>query len=205
MKREMFLMTVFSVIGLVLLLVFTPVTSLTQEEKSGTQESSKVCSACHADQVKAFELNRHFVLDSKGFAKKAGADFSCASCHGDTADHLKQPGKGTIFAFDAEDPAGVKTQRCQTCHDDTHPRFSLSPHAKAGLDCTSCHSVHADSDSKKDSLVLTERVSGTCYTCHSDTFAKFNLNERHRLKEGILECTSCHASRTVNSPPPGRL
>jgi DmsE family decaheme c-type cytochrome len=187
MKKEIFLMKVVSIVGLVALLFLVPAMSETEEE--GTT-GAEVCGACHTELVKMFTLNPHAALDSKDSEQKTEAEFVCANCHGDASEHLKAPGKGNIFAYKTEDLVTTKTQACQSCHADSHPRFSLSAHANAGLDCTSCHTVH--SGERVGSLFSTRRVSETCYECHSDTFAKFELNERHRLKEGIIECTSCH-------------
>jgi DmsE family decaheme c-type cytochrome len=186
----MFLMNLFSILGIAVLLFLLPAMSETQTQESEMSKETQVCSACHEDLVEAFTLNPHAVLDSKDLAQKAGAESSCVSCHGDPAEHLKSPGQGTIFAFKAEDLIAEKTQKCQTCHKDSNPRFFLSPHAKTGMDCTSCHNVHSGNPAR--SQLSTDNVSETCRDCHLEAFAKFYLNERHRLQEGILECTSCH-------------
>lgn len=142
------------------------------------------CATCHEAQAKAFANTRHGILDSKGLASKAKADFSCVSCHGDAGKHIEQGGgKGTIMAFAEKETATAKSKACLTCHKDSHPGFFASNHAKAGMACTSCHGIH-DQGAKED--------AAACASCHADVAAKFKLNERHRLKEGILECTSCH-------------
>lgn len=190
MRKEILLLKIFFIVGLVFLVFLVPAMSETKKETSGTQQDSKICAACHADKVEAFKRGPHAAWNTGDQAKKTEAEYSCTTCHGDASKHLESPGKGTIFAFTSEDLAKTKTQTCQTCHAESHPRFFASPHAKGGLDCTSCHSIH--SGNRARSLLPIEDVSETCRDCHADAFAKFELNERHRLKEGILECTSCH-------------
>jgi DmsE family decaheme c-type cytochrome len=155
--------------------------SETQEQ---ADEDSIICAQCHSDEVKSFQRGPHAAWEP------TGGDVSCLTCHGDATEHLSTPGSGTIFNFTDEDGAIAKTQACQSCHRESHPQFAASAHAKAALDCTSCHTIHSGNRSR--SLLPIEDVSETCRDCHADAFAKFELNERHRIKEGILECTSCH-------------
>jgi DmsE family decaheme c-type cytochrome len=70
-----------------------------------------------------------------------------------------------------------------------NPRFALSPHAQSALDCTTCHTIHAE---KSYPRLLKSDVGTMCSTCHEDVYARFRLNERHRLLEGVMSCVSCH-------------
>lgn len=175
-----------------------------QEGHAGTASADpEICAGCHEDQVLAFAHTPHAAIDREGLAAKAGADSSCAACHGDSAAHLEAGGtRETMFGFGDDELASVKSARCLTCHTDTHPEFRSSPHAAAGLDCTSCHSVHG---AKASSWALLRvgnpepigmhdlgDASASCYGCHGEVFTQFEFNERHRLHEGILDCTSCH-------------
>lgn len=155
-------------------------------------QSVQACVECHEDLVKAFQRNPHFILDTKGWAQKRGAAYSCEACHGDAARHLaEQGGRGNIWAFQPKEAFGAKTQRCLTCHGGRHPQFAASPHAKARLDCTACHSVHAAKES--EGLLRTSSTStDLCGSCHEDILAKFQMPQRHRLQEGILNCVTCH-------------
>jgi DmsE family decaheme c-type cytochrome len=164
---------------------------------------SETCAACHDDQVAAFARNPHAVLDSAEWLSKDGFEGSCTACHGDATQHLEEGGgTGSIFAFGDDALAAVKTQHCLTCHGDVHPRFLQSPHAAAGLDCTSCHSVHSPaagapvllkvSHSDRGGMLQVGAKSAVCAQCHADVFSLFSFNERHRLQEGVLDCTTCH-------------
>ncbi len=160
---------------------------------------SEECAACHEEHTEAFLLNPHSALETEGLAGKVGAASSCAACHGDPTTHLDEGGGAeNIFNFSEDELPSARSESCQGCHGTEHPRFDATAHAKAGLDCTSCHGIHGDVWALVDSPELirsslqASRVSDSCYECHNDVFAHFEYNERHRLQEGILECTSCH-------------
>jgi DmsE family decaheme c-type cytochrome len=160
----------------------------------------EVCGDCHDSSVEAFGSTPHSALDSKDWKLPEGATVSCTACHGDAATHLDEGGgEGTIFNFEGELP-GTITDRCMTCHQDTHPRFAATPHAQSGLSCTSCHSIHSGNTSPPNlplqsgaaSLAGVDESSVLCFNCHAEVFTLFEFNERHRLQEGILSCASCH-------------
>jgi DmsE family decaheme c-type cytochrome len=176
-----------------------------QDGQGGTMASAdpEVCAGCHEDQVLALAKNPHAALDREGLAARSGADSSCAACHGDSAAHIEAGGTvETIFGFGDDEPAGVKNERCLSCHGDTHPRFRSGPHAAAGLDCLSCHSIHSakatswallrSGDPEPIGMRELGESSAACLSCHGDVVAQFEFNERHRLQEGVLDCVSCH-------------
>lgn len=160
-------------IGFIGLAILT-VAFLTAAKPANPGTDIETCGDCHEDTVKAFASKPHAAIDTN----------TCTGCHGDAELHLQEEGGPTIFAFKTEDVPNTKTKKCLSCHSKSNPRYLASPHGKASMDCTTCHSVHAGNT----------KVSGTksCYMCHEEVFAKFQLNERHRLQEGILECTTCH-------------
>ncbi|MCP5048851.1 MAG: DmsE family decaheme c-type cytochrome [bacterium] len=166
----------------------TPYTAAAGNPDESAVEQVQTCAECHDDLAASFKNSVHAVIDKKGLAGHAGAEFSCASCHGDTAKHLEEAEAGTIFAFKELDPANAKSKMCLSCHKNDHAEYFASPHGKAAMDCTSCHSVH----NNPRQMLLKTKASKACAECHQDVMAKFKMNERHRLKEGILECSSCH-------------
>jgi DmsE family decaheme c-type cytochrome len=143
------------------------------------EEDAETCGVCHEDLVKAFSLQAHTQLGAK----------ACTACHGSAAKHLEEEGKGGVFAFAPADPAQQKSGRCLSCHHQNASEFGTSPHAKAALDCTTCHTLHDQSPAPS---LLRTGVNMSCASCHNDIFAQFELNERHRLQEGIMTCTTCH-------------
>jgi len=153
------------------LLLILPGETLAQQDLDAT------CLECHEEIGQAFAALPH------------AAGVSCTACHGDAELHLEEGGGPNIFAFKEGDPANRKADLCLTCHVKSNPRYMASPHAKAALDCTACHAVHARTGNPAQ-LKLAEPKN--CTICHEDITAQFQLNERHRLQEGILTCTSCH-------------
>jgi DmsE family decaheme c-type cytochrome len=160
----------------------------------------EVCGDCHEDRVEDLARSPHSALESEGWKLPEGVKVSCSACHGDASTHLEEGGgKGTMFNFEGELPT-VVTDRCMTCHHDTHPRFAATPHAQSGLSCISCHTIHSKKSSPPllhaqsgaTALAGVDESSATCNRCHTDVFNQFEFNERHRLQEGILQCTTCH-------------
>ncbi len=169
----------------------------------------ETCAGCHEDEASSFQRGPHSVLDRDGLAAFHGAVSGCTACHGDPTAHLDSGGEaGNIFAFGEGELANVKSAQCLTCHGDSHPGYFASRHAAAGLDCSSCHSMHSNDGVSRSLLKPTADGTGfpalgahsgalggasaSCAECHTDVLAEFEFNERHRLQEGILDCSSCH-------------
>ena len=159
------------------------------------------CAGCHDSQIEAFLRGPHGAAEivSAAAATVTAAAPGCASCHGDAQAHMDEGGEGPIFGFGDDDLPSLKSSRCLDCHAGTHPRFFATRHASAGLDCTSCHSIHEGGGEallKSSGVALAgfreDLPSASCAECHSEVFAEFSFNERHRLEEGILDCASCH-------------
>lgn len=159
------------------------------QETSSFEKNTNACTPCHEEVVAAFMKKPHAVIDQKGWMTK-DASSSCTSCHGDAAKHLEEEG-GTdnIFTFSSQDTPIQKIKKCLACHQKDMASFFASPHGKASMDCTECHSIHGKMVYRP---LLKSSPIKSCSKCHGDIFAKFMLNERHHLMEGVLECTSCH-------------
>lgn len=154
--------------------------------------TSKDCGECHGEEVNALAETPHAALDREGLVAKAGVAQSCEACHGDPTEHLRTDGEAAVFTF--SDTPQRNAEQCLTCHADTHPRFRLSAHAKAGLACVSCHAIHpVDAPAEPEvAMDLRGRPSAKCVDCHASEFTQFTFTDHHRLEEGTLECTSCH-------------
>lgn len=187
-------------LALVLALSLSPATA-----QEGEPPDASVCADCHDDQVAAFESNPHALLNDPAWGAYGIEGGSCVSCHAGAAAHVEEGGgEGTIFAFGDDTTPAARIKACMECHTDTHPRFATSPHADAGVDCTSCHSIHQEEVQSAVALLKSGPMvaadpadqvgkrSQVCAQCHGDVFSQFQWNERHRLNEGILDCVSCH-------------
>ena len=99
---------------------------------------SETCMTCHEDVGKNFATNPH----SRLALLHGGKGATCESCHGPGKAHVESGGDAAkIFRFTK---ASAKADRCHLSRLPrwAHPDFERSPHAKANVGCTSCHSVH---------------------------------------------------------------
>jgi DmsE family decaheme c-type cytochrome len=165
---------------------------------AATARIARQCNLCHGPMFRLLERNPHAILDDPERQALTGETLVCRNCHGDVTEHVRQAGRGPVFAFH-EEPVTERNARCLSCHSASHPEFDRSPHARAGLACTSCHEMHAaepemallriPSAPPSDAL---GRASRVCAGCHASQLAELDYNEHHRVREGVLECTSCH-------------
>lgn len=174
----------------------TGVEAAAQEPSAVTTED---CLACHADQGPS-PASHHSVLETRGGASSTESESSCTACHGDPTAHLESLDPADIFTYRSEDSPVEASERCLTCHASDHPTFQSSPHGRAGVSCTSCHTVHEGpeavlAEDRSDRIGLSTmvgRASESCANCHAGVATEFAFTEHHRLEEGTLSCSSCH-------------
>ncbi|MCL6268786.1 DmsE family decaheme c-type cytochrome [Sansalvadorimonas sp. 2012CJ34-2] len=120
----------------------------------------------------------------------------CESCHGPMGRHprLLPDDKGIepMVQFDPDSPVTAENQNsiCLNCHSKDHQRSDWfgSAHESMGVGCTSCHTLHKDSD-----LVLNEQSQDkVCTSCHQERQMDAHKRSNHPLGEGQLACSSCH-------------
>jgi DmsE family decaheme c-type cytochrome len=145
---------------------------------------SDVCATCHADLVKKFGDNPH----QKLALQHNGTGATCESCHGPGKAHVEGGGDVTKIKQLAKMSTKEVDATCLGCHAGTHPNFERSPHAKAGVGCTSCHSVHAAGTEG----LLKASQPNLCYQCHTDVKPAFDMPFHHKVNEGLLKCSDCH-------------
>ena len=143
------------------------------------------CATCHADVAKKFAGNPH----SKLALTHGGQGATCESCHGPGRAHVESGGDATKILQISKASSKVVDQTCLSCHAGAHPDFERSPHGKAGVGCTSCHSVH---QAETEASLLKVAQPKLCFTCHTDIKPAFSQPFHHRVEEGLLKCTDCH-------------
>jgi len=135
---------------------------------------SETCATCHEEAAKKFADNPH----TKIAEMHGNSGATCESCHGPGKAHVDGGGDVTKIFNPAKHTAKEVDETCLKCHAAAHPDFDRSPHAKAGVGCTSCHSVHA---SKSEKLLKASQPT----LC-------FNMPFHHKVNEGLVKCNDCH-------------
>jgi DmsE family decaheme c-type cytochrome len=141
------------------------------------------CRLCHATAVSAFQSTPHF-----------GLPRSCATCHGDTTEHLKSNLEKGV-------PGPIQSMRklkadqvnatCLTCHDKgRQANWHGGLHERRGVSCLGCHSVHSFRSERAQ--LKTAFEPETCYTCHTNIRNKQMRVSHHPIREGRMSCASCH-------------
>jgi DmsE family decaheme c-type cytochrome len=150
---------------------------------------AETCALCHADLAKKFTSNPHSELA----LLHGGKGVTCESCHGPGAAHVASGGDVTKILQLSKMPAKQVNATCLSCHASAHPNFLRSDHGKAGLSCTSCHSVHNSSTSLEAAPTLLKvDQPRLCFSCHVDVKPAFSQPFHHKVNEGLVKCSDCH-------------
>jgi predicted CXXCH cytochrome family protein len=169
---------------------------------------SETCASCHEEVSKGFANNPHTKM-SLLHGNTTGV--TCENCHGAGKAHVEGGGDTSKIFNPAKATTKEVDAKCLSCHAGSHPNFDRSPHAKAGVGCMSCHTVHGAETAKASLRASKLFASATsqpssddkekllkapqpelCYSCHADQKAQFNMPIHHRVNEGLVKCSDCH-------------
>ena len=146
---------------------------------------AETCATCHDETAKKFADNPHTKIAEMHGHNGA----TCESCHGAGKAHVDGGGDVTKIFNPAKASAKDVDATCLKCHAASHPNFERSPHAKAGVGCTSCHSVHKSEEQAK---LLKASQPKLCFQCHNDVKPQFDMPFHHKVNEGLVKCNDCH-------------
>lgn len=154
-----------------------------------TYVGSQTCQGCHEDIYKAFQKNKHVVVETdkkRGFENNA-----CESCHGPGSKHAESMSPSDI-SNPSKLPAAQTDRTCLKCHlnQPTHVGRLQSSHAKDQVSCAACHSVHKGPEALRPHR--NESINAQCASCHTSQWAAFQRPYKHRLPEGSMSCVDCH-------------
>jgi predicted CXXCH cytochrome family protein len=185
---------------------------------------SERCGTCHEAELRQFQKTPHAMLKPA----IAGSVIGCEMCHGPGKAHAEAQEGGKPDSTSAAGKLryafqGNPQQRaepCLHCHNTSRDQreFSRSTHARHGVDCASCHSMHlveaaqnpkstlrasaqaaffsvpklAEGVRWANNSLLRKSQPDLCAACHGNILAQFALPTHHRVPEGAMKCTDCH-------------
>jgi DmsE family decaheme c-type cytochrome len=162
-----------------------PATAQVKDTNPADYVGAEVCATCHESEAKGFIDNPH----SKLALEHGKTGVTCEACHGAGKAHVEGGGDISKIFDPAKATFAEVDQTCLGCHAGAHPNFERSPHAKAGVGCVSCHSVHGGDD-KEELLKAAQPM--LCFQCHADVKPAFDMPFHHRVNEGLVKCSDCH-------------
>lgn len=139
------------------------------------------CLGCHGNKI-----------NLETFAASSHGKNGCTSCHL----------QGAELRAHMTGATKMEKVNCARCHSGVVSDMKDSVHAKAGLECTSCHSnIHGITHKKGDKLKVTE----SCINCHDKQ--KIHLDSVHgvALKKGNPDapgCAECHGLHNIKKVQP---
>ena len=168
------------------------------------KEAVRTCTKCHDESeetpVLSILKSKHAVMADP---RTPFADDACMGCHGASKAHLapavggKRADPDIMFGGPTASPVSKQNETCQGCHEtSTRIHWKGSRHETENLSCTSCHSLHTQSDPIMNNVTQTD----VCVTCHKGRRAELLRPSTHPMREGEMSCSDCHAPHGGTGP-----
>ncbi len=163
-----------------------------------TKAGSESCLRCHSgEKMRAITASPHGDTEVQGSPATAQG---CESCHGPGSIHISRAHGGKGFPLliqfgrgKSHSPREEQLHACLSCHADERWGekqivFMGSAHDRRTINCSNCHTVHAESDpiSKK------ENQDRTCGRCHRKDIRDHPRFEEKSIDFDALSCSACH-------------
>jgi len=152
-------------------------------------QGDKVCTECHDESENAPVLGmyqtRHGV---KGDVRTPG----CQTCHGTSANHLKNKNTPPDVVFNGAKKVSAQSQSdvCMTCHKGSaRGLWEGSKHPSNDVSCATCHKVHRTGGDKALGKTTQSEV---CFACHKSVRAQTMRVSSHPIQAGKVSCSDCH-------------
>jgi DmsE family decaheme c-type cytochrome len=190
-----------------LVLILSAANSLAQEPEAGsrvkrtpnyTENGAADCLRCHSgEKMRAVATSPH---GNENNPHSPAAGTGCESCHGPGSIHISRAhgGRGfppltTFGRGSGVSPREEQLAACMNCHAEEETgmeviQFVGSPHDKRTINCSTCHTVHAESDPIRDR----EHQMTTCRRCHRRQIDEHPRFEDKSIDFDALSCWTCH-------------
>lgn len=163
-----------------------------------TKDSTESCLVCHSgEKMRAIAESPHGDPDVSG---SPATIHGCESCHGPGSIHVSRAHGGRGFppltqfgrGKDAS-PREEQLHACLDCHasesmGERQIAFVGSAHDRRTINCSTCHTAHADTDPIADQ----ETQTTTCSRCHRRHLENHPRFEDKSIDFDALSCSTCH-------------
>lgn len=170
---------------------------LVHRTPSYTQGGADICLSCHSgDKMRAMAGSAHG--DSE-HPKSPGSLQECEACHGPGSIHVSRAhgGKGfpplTVFGYGkGAAPRNDQIAACMGCHQgDAEIRsvpFEGTLHDKMIINCSACHTAHAESDP----VLERKHQPEVCFGCHLEQKEEHPKTGSRVPDFNRMGCAGCH-------------
>jgi len=165
---------------------------------SYTRDGAEACLRCHSGEaMRAVENSAHGNMENM---YSPLATKGCEACHGPGSIHISRAHGGAGFPRLIDfgrgkdhSPRDTQIEACLACHHDgkggTSPiEWYSSSHNRKSINCSTCHTVHAEVDPMHDA----DQQVARCNRCHRKDLEKHEHFEEANIDFESLSCGTCH-------------